>query len=41
MADALEDVTFGDGDVIMQEGAEGDYFYICTGGNISVVDSKV
>jgi cAMP-dependent protein kinase regulator len=37
MADALEDVVFADGDTIMKQGAEGDYFYIINKGKASVL----
>lgn len=37
MADALEDVVFEDGDTIMKQGAEGDYFYIINKGKASVL----
>jgi cGMP-dependent protein kinase len=39
MADALEDKVYADGHVIMQEGAEGDYFYIVTKGTVNVMVS--
>lgn len=41
MADALEDVVYADGDTIMKQAAEGDYFYIINKGKVSVlVDTK-
>jgi cAMP-dependent protein kinase regulator len=41
LADALEDITYNDGDVLMQYGEEGDYFYICTKGTATVMSNQV
>ena len=40
MADALQDVTFQDGDVLMKYGTEGDFFYICTQGKANVTNEQ-